>query len=188
VNLPGVVRLVRLKSTVSTQNKARKLAEAGAPSGTLVWADRQTRGRGRLARRWTSGPGGLYVTLLIRPKIGPQKLAALSLKIGRIAAKSVRLQTGLAVKIKLPNDVLARGKGTGKNAPYKKVCGILMEASGCAHEIDWVIIGIGVNVSNKIPASLAQAASLSELAGKKFTRAEILTRLLSDLKSGLKTG
>ena len=71
MKLAGVRRLVRLDETGSTQTVARRLADEGAPDGTLVWAKRQTKGKGRMGRRWRSAPGGLYVSWLIRPASRP---------------------------------------------------------------------------------------------------------------------
>ncbi|MEK7383192.1 MAG: biotin--[acetyl-CoA-carboxylase] ligase, partial [Elusimicrobiota bacterium] len=79
MKLTGVSRLVRLRSVSSTQTVARRLAEQGAADGTLVWSLRQTAGRGRMRRRWRSGPGGLYVSWLLRPKFSPTRLADFSL-------------------------------------------------------------------------------------------------------------
>ncbi len=201
--LPGIVRVKRFKTTVSTQNAARRLAEKGAPAWSVVWADRQTGGRGRMDRRWSSGVGGLYFSLILRPKLKPERLAALSLRAGRICAGALRKVSGLAVRIKPPNDVLARPKGS--RGPYKKICGILIEASGrplttcgggtssrkrsvgCAPFVEWVIIGIGVNVSNRIPPSLPHAASLAGLSGAAFTEEEVLKAVLRPLRAELKS-
>ncbi len=81
---------MRLKSVDSTQTEARRLAAAGAPDGTLVWADRQTAGRGRMDRRWKSAAGGLYVSWLLRPKFAPERLAELSLAVGEALAEALR--------------------------------------------------------------------------------------------------
>ncbi|MFH2204239.1 MAG: biotin--[acetyl-CoA-carboxylase] ligase [Elusimicrobiota bacterium] len=181
---PGIVDVKRLKTTVSTQNLARRLAEKDAPAWTLVWADRQSRGRGRLQRHWSSGGGGLYFSVILRPKLKPEKLAQLSLKCGRICAKALRAVTKLNIRIKPPNDILARA--TEGPAVYKKICGILIEASGCVHAVDWVVIGIGVNVENHIPPSLPQAASIRELSGRRIKREAILDALLQALRTSLK--
>ncbi|MDE2292617.1 MAG: biotin--[acetyl-CoA-carboxylase] ligase [Elusimicrobia bacterium] len=171
---PGVVRLVRKKTLASTQTLARELADKGAPAWTLVWADRQSHGRGRMDRRWASGAGGLYVSLVLRPRIRPTHLARMSLQAGQAAAEAVAEASGLQTRIEMPNDVLARAPG----GEYKKVCGILIEAAGDSRHIDWVVVGVGVNVNNKVPASLPQAASLAALGGRAYEVEPFLNALL----------
>src|SRR2546430_15855128 len=90
MKLPGVTRLVRLPTVDSTQAVARRLADEGAPDGTLVWALEQTAGKGRMGRRWRSAPGGLYASWLLRPKFSPDRLAELSLACGQALAEAMR--------------------------------------------------------------------------------------------------
>ncbi|MBI5596487.1 MAG: biotin--[acetyl-CoA-carboxylase] ligase [Elusimicrobia bacterium] len=171
---PGIARLVRKKVVGSTQTLARELADKDAPAWTLVWADKQSHGRGRMDRRWASGPGGLYVSLVLRPRIRPTHLARFSLQAGQAAAETVAEATGLATRIEMPNDVLARAK----DGTHKKVCGILIEAAGDSRHIDWVVVGVGINVNNKVPKSLPNAASVKELSGKEFPLEAVLAALL----------
>lgn len=177
--LPGVSQLLRLEETDSTQAVARFLAEQGAPHGTVVWADRQTAGRGRLKRRWQSGPGGLYVSVILRPNIAPSRLARLSLASAAAAAKAVSRLTGLKTMVKAPNDVYAEGS----RGP-RKVCGILAEASGGSRKVDWVVLGVGVNVNNAV-RGLPNAASLKALTGRSWAVEKVLSRLLRELFSRL---
>lgn len=178
------MKVLRLKSAVSTQTRARRMADAGAAAWTAIRADRQTRGRGRMDRRWSSGAGGLYFSLVLRPRISPRRLAALSVKIGKICSKTLGRLSGLKTRVKLPNDVLAAAPGSRE---YRKVCGVLIEASGCAHETEWVIVGIGVNVANRIPDSLPHASSLALLSREKFDLDAVFAALVKALKSGLKS-
>ncbi|MBI2363351.1 MAG: biotin--[acetyl-CoA-carboxylase] ligase [Elusimicrobia bacterium] len=171
---PGITRLVRKKAVGSTQTLARELADKDAPAWTLVWADKQSHGRGRMDRRWASGPGGLYVSLILRPRIRPTHLARFSLQAGQAAAEAVAEATGLATRIEMPNDVLARAK----DGTHKKVCGILIEAAGDSRHIDWVVVGVGINVNNKVPKSLPNAASVKELSGKEVPIEAVLAALL----------
>lgn len=179
-SLPGVTQLLRLAKTDSTQAVARFLAEQGAPHGTLVWADRQSAGRGRLKRRWSSGPGGLYVSLVLRPDIAPARLAALSVAAAAAAARAIAGVTGLRTAVKPPNDVYAESP----RGP-RKVCGILAEASGGARHVDWVVLGVGVNVNNALPG-LPRAASLKGLTGRRWNLETILSRLLRELAVGMR--
>ena len=174
----GVAQLIHLTKTASTQALARRMAEKGEPEWTLVWADRQTKGQGRMGRRWESGPGGLYVSIILRPKVAPKRLAELSLAAADAVAKAVNEAADLKTAVKPPNDVLAEAPGP----VMKKICGILIEASGGARQVDWVVIGIGVNVNNRIPKSLPDAASLRGLTGREFEVASILRKVLSNLQ------
>lgn len=156
-------RLVRLDETASTNDDARRLAGEGAPQGTLVWADRQSAGRGRRGRRWDSPPGNLYMSLLLRPTVPLTQagqvgfLAALS-----IAETAAELLPNRAVACKWPNDVLIDGK---------KTAGLLLESEAKADgTADWLVLGLGVNVAShpegvEFPAtSLAAQGSGADVA------------------------
>ncbi|HAH06634.1 MAG TPA: biotin--[acetyl-CoA-carboxylase] ligase [Elusimicrobia bacterium] len=171
----------RYKKLPSTQDLARKLAEDGAPPWTIVLAREQTKGRGRMERRWFSGPGGLYFSIVLRPKIAPESLAKLSPAVGEACARALCRATGLETTVKPPNDVLARARG----GTFKKVCGILLEASSGSKTVYWLVAGVGVNVSNRLPKSLPEAASLSALAGKRLSASKVLAALLDELRNVL---
>lgn len=171
MNLPGVSQVLHLDETDSTQTVARFLAEQGAPHGTLVWADRQTAGRGRMSRKWDSAPGGLYFSLILRPSFPPSRLADLSLLTAEAAAATLSKQAGIETAVKPPNDVYAVANGKAR-----KVCGILAEASGGSRRVDWVVVGVGINVNNKV--KFAGAASLKGLTGRSWDAAEVLRRFL----------
>ncbi len=106
-SLPGVSQLVRLTETDSTQTVARFLAEQGAPQGTLIWADKQTCGRGRLSRRWDSRPGGLYFSLILRPSFSHFRLPALSLETAQAVGHVLKTLSGRQHAVKPPHDVMA---------------------------------------------------------------------------------
>ena len=169
--LAGVSQLLRLEVTDSTQTVAKFLAQQGAAEGTLVWADRQTAGRGRLERRWDSRPGGLYVSLILRPGVAPKKLAGLSLTAAEACAKALASLADVETRVKRPNDVLAFRNGAGG-----KVCGILIEASGGLKRVDWTVVGIGVNVNNR-PA-LPGSTSLGALTGRRWDTEKVLRAVL----------
>ncbi|MFC1679511.1 biotin--[acetyl-CoA-carboxylase] ligase [Elusimicrobiota bacterium] len=177
--MKGIRRLVHLRRTVSTQTYARRLADRGAEAWTVVRADRQTRGRGRMERRWSSGAGGLFFSVILRPRMKPSRLPRMSLQAGRACAAALRSATGLDIRIKPPNDILAR---RARDEPFRKVCGILIEASGTSREIHWVVVGIGVNVSNRIPRLLPHAASLASLTGRRPCPEAILRKLVRELR------
>lgn len=175
-------RLVRLAEADSTQLVARRLAEAGAPDGTLVWALRQSAGRGRMGRRWRSAPGGLYVSWLIRPRFSPTRLADFSLACGAAAAAALRGLGDVECAVKPPNDVLARG-ADGK---WRKLCGILCEASGDASSLHWLVVGVGVNVDNEPP--LKRATSLKALTGRTAGLEPVLRALMRRLARARRAG
>ena len=175
MKLPGVAQLIHLKAADSTQAVARLLAEEGAPHGSLVWADQQTSGRGRLDRRWASGPGGLYFSLLLRPDGSPRDLVKVNLAAAQAAVQTL-LACGVKARIKPPNDVIgSSGRRSGK------VCGILAEASGGAHRVDWMILGVGINVNNDVRA-IPKAASLKSLTGRAWSKAHVLRLFLENFK------
>lgn len=181
--LPGVRHVLHLERAPSTQVLARRMAEEGAPAGTLVRADRQTRGHGRMGNRWSSGLGGLYFSLILRPGIRPAALADLSLATAAACAAALARVTRLKTAVKLPNDIFAYDK-SGRPPP-RKVCGILIQASGDTKKVDWMVIGVGVNVNNRVPPSLTAAASLRGLAGRSFPMEKVLMELLRDMRAKL---
>ncbi|UYN97926.1 MAG: biotin--[acetyl-CoA-carboxylase] ligase [Enhydrobacter sp.] len=125
-----------MDSVGSTNDEAARLAEQGAPEGTLVWARRQTGGRGRRGRIWVSPPGNLYSSTVVRPRCA----AARAAELGFVAALAVAdlVPAGRDVRLKWPNDVLVGGG---------KLAGILPESSiGHGGEVEYVVLGIGVNV------------------------------------------
>lgn len=181
MKLPGVRRLVRFANVDSTQNAARRLAEKGAPDGTLVWALSQSAGKGRMGRKWRSAPGGLYASWLLRPKFPPERLAELSMACGEALAAALR-EFGAATSVKPPNDVYALcADGNGR-----KIVGILCEASGSGERLDWLIIGFGVNVDNETP--LKRSVSLRVLAGRPVGVERVLKAAMSHLDNARQAG
>ena len=149
----------------STNDLARQLAEEGVPSGTLVWALRQIAGRGRRGRHWMEGQGNLFCSLLIRPNLAASEAAKLSFVAALAVQYAVKELTGgtLEVMCKWPNDVLVG---------HDKLCGILLESSGQSRP-DWVVIGVGVNVTEAPNLPGTAVVSLSEL-GYNLPVAEVL--------------
>jgi BirA family biotin operon repressor/biotin-[acetyl-CoA-carboxylase] ligase len=147
---------------------AHSAAAVGAPGGTIVIADRQAAGRGRNGRRWASEAGqGIWMTIIERPN-DPRALDVLSVRVGLKSARALDRYTASPVGLKWPNDLFV---GDGKLA------GILIEARWRASRIDWVAIGIGVNV--RVPTGVASAASL--VSGT--TRLNVLAELVPAVRS-----
>ena len=130
------------KETGSTNTDCKQLAAQGEPHGTLAVAETQLSGRGRRGRGWESPAGeSIYMSLLCRPDFSPDKASMLTLVMGVAVAEGVERYTGLAAKIKWPNDIVVNGK---------KICGILteMEMGLETKEIQYLVIGVGINVNN----------------------------------------
>jgi len=150
----------------STNRWAMKLAQKGAAEGTVVFADSQTSGKGRLQRVWQSPPGcNLYASLLLRPAIAPMDAARITLTAGVAVAEMISIICSEGVGLKWPNDVLIRGR---------KVCGILTEMKTTGPDLDAVVVGIGLNVNIAVedfdPTHRHTATSLREETGRSFRR------------------
>jgi BirA family biotin operon repressor/biotin-[acetyl-CoA-carboxylase] ligase len=159
----------------STNDVAAGLAAAGAAEGTTVVAAAQTAGRGRRGRAWWSPPGaGIYLSVILRPPLPVPTLVTLA--SGVAVADAIRRATGLAAELKWPNDI-----GTGR--PWRKVGGLLAEASSTAHGLEWVVLGIGVNVrAAAVPPALAARATALELElGRPVDQARLLVEMLVEL-------
>lgn len=164
--------------TDSTNIQARNLGEAGASHGTLVVADRQSAGRGRRGRGWVSQGGeDIFMSLLLRPKIQPVNASMLTLVMGLSVARACQellkeMGCKESVGIKWPNDLVLNGR---------KVCGILTEMSAGMEAIDFVVIGVGINVNRTdFPSDLQEtAASLCMAAGTWLDRAELIARVMA---------
>jgi BirA family biotin operon repressor/biotin-[acetyl-CoA-carboxylase] ligase len=163
-----------LEKVDSTQNSLRRIAEGGEREGTIVIAMEQTYGKGRLGREWLSPKGGLWFSLLLRPKLPPTELHKLTLLFGLAVAKSFE-RLGLDPRLRWPNDVLIGGR---------KVCGILMEVSAEPERINYVLVGIGVNVNFSILLLggdlSARSATLMDALGRKVDRALLLASILGE--------
>jgi BirA family biotin operon repressor/biotin-[acetyl-CoA-carboxylase] ligase len=138
--LPEGFRLHRYETLGSTNDEAKALARAGARQGTLVWASEQTAGRGRRGRTWLSPPGNLYLSLVLRPDGAPARAAQLGFVAALGLGDALAALAGPALKLryKWPNDILAKGK---------KLSGILLESeTATSDRVDFVVVGIGVNI------------------------------------------
>jgi len=169
----------------STNSYAMRQADAGAPDGSVYFADEQTGGRGRGAHTWESAVGaGLYVSVLLRPQLAPTDALWLSLAAGLAVQNAVRQVTSLEADLRWPNDLLL-----GK----KKFCGILTELNAenpqrradAATRVRYAVVGIGINVHQAgFPAELRGiATSLQIETGREWPRQELLAALLQSLEN-----
>ncbi|HEX9078613.1 MAG TPA: biotin--[acetyl-CoA-carboxylase] ligase [Desulfuromonadaceae bacterium] len=170
-------RLVCLKETGSTNSDAFRLAEKGAPEGTVVVADAQSGGKGRRGRAWSSPAGvNLYCSVVLRPMIMPHEAPQLTFLSAVAVARAIELVTGRAPEIKWPNDVLMGGR---------KVAGLLNEMSAETDAINFVVLGAGVNLNMaeaQFPHDLRHpATSLFLESGQRIDRAGFAVALLKEL-------
>jgi len=161
-------RVELLHTTTSTLDDAHRLASTGAPSGTLILANEQTAGRGREGKSWQSSAGaGLWLTLIERPK-DTSGLGVLSLRVGLVAAEALDRFAAEPIRLKWPNDLyIDRGK----------VAGILVEARWRQSVVEWVAIGLGVNV--RVPDNVDSSAGLEP----GTDRLDVLTELIPGLRA-----
>jgi BirA family biotin operon repressor/biotin-[acetyl-CoA-carboxylase] ligase len=170
-------RLICFRETESTNMVAFRLAEEGADEGTVVVAEGQYHGRGRLGRRWESPPGvNLYCSLILRPPILPTQAPQLTFLSAVAVARAIAVTTSLQPVIKWPNDVLV-GEG--------KVAGLLNEMSAETEKVHFIVLGIGVNINmrrDQFPDDLRHpATSLALESGHEVSRLEFTRALLAAL-------
>ena len=165
------------ESTTSTNDVVEKLARDGVKEGVVVFAEAQTRGRGRLGRKWISPAGkGLWFSVLLRPSLPPQALTQVTVASATALRRAIESQTGLKAEIKWPNDILIGGR---------KVAGVLTELSAELDQVKYAILGIGVDVNlspGDFPSELKKlATSLKAEAGRLIPRAELAVAALTEL-------
>ena len=170
-DLPAWEPLVHhAQETSTTMDLARELARAGCPDFTIVVAERQTAGRGRLKRQWFSPEGGLFFTIVLRPTLPPQLVYRYNFAAALDMAHAVRDVTGVEVRTKWPNDLLV---------DEDKVCGMLSEMETEADMVSFLNMGLGLNVNNDPPPEVERATSIRRALGKKVPRAALLDAFLS---------
>ena len=173
---PRTRSIRHLPSVDSTNERALAWAADGAPDGSVIAADEQTAGRGRRGRRWHSPEGGLYLSYIVRPIDTLPRPSLLTLAAGVAAARAILQVTGLRVRLKWPNDLLMP-------AEPLKVAGILAEGSSVGSQVEFVVIGIGINVSlASVPPELRAIASSLELElGRAVDRRALQDALVAAL-------
>jgi len=163
----------------STNEWAKKLATYKAQEGTVVIAETQTRGRGRLDREWISPAGGLWFSIVLRPKLRPTEAVKLTFVAGLAVAEVLSETFDLKVETKWPNDVLVKGR---------KVCGILTEMNTTGDNVNFVVVGVGVNANFDVEKVFSEnlkkvATSLENELGQNVRLEELFKRLLEKVEN-----
>ncbi len=167
-------RVIYYPSLTSTMEVAKREAQQGAAEGTVVLADEQTAGKGRLKRLWLSPVGNIALSIILYPSLS--YLPSLIMLASLAVVHSIEAATGLKSQIKWPNDVLINGR---------KVCGILMESDVQGNTMNYTIIGIGINVNLRLadfPEILPIATSLSDELGRDVSRLSVIRHLLVEIE------
>ncbi len=170
--------IIKLGTVDSTNAYAMDLAEKGAEHGTVVIAENQTKGRGRLGRTWVSPPGGnIYMSVILRPSIQLAEGTLLTIMAGVACCRALRNGTGIQVEIKWPNDLMVSGRKAG---------GILTEIKANAGNIVFAVMGIGINVNTSLedfPSDVKETAtSLRNEAAKEYPRDILVAGILGELE------
>ncbi len=171
-------RLLHFRVLTSTNTYAKERGVKGEQEGLVVLADTQTAGVGRLARSWHSPLGGLYFSILLRPvMLTPTETQLITLAAGVAVAKVLQQAHGLHATLKWPNDVFLEGR---------KIAGILTEQSLVGNQVDFVVVGVGVNVNNitsEFPADLkSSVTSLQEALGRPTELPRLFGYLIGQLE------
>jgi len=171
-------RIIRLSEVDSTNTYASKLAVDGEPEGTVVIAEHQTAGRGRLGRKWVSPPGlNIYASIILRPKVPPRDAPLITFVAAVALARTVRELYKLDAGIKWPNDLLINGR---------KSAGILTEMSAEPELVRHIILGFGINVNmsrDDFPEEIKDLSTSVMLElGRKVNRAELMRRFLEEIE------
>lgn len=166
-------RIYAYDTTDSTMDVAQRLAAAGEPEGSVVFAEGQGKGRGRMGRAWISPKGkGIYCSLILRPPLQLTEISKITLMAAVAVARAVEAATGLKPEIKWPNDLLIGGK---------KLAGILTELNAELNRVNYVVLGIGMNVNTPADKLPATGTSLLQEMGEKVNRLELARQLLAQL-------
>jgi len=167
-------KLIYNAELASTMDAAKELARKGCSDFTTVIAGRQTNGRGRLGRQWSSEKGGLYFTMVLRPDLPPVLSFRVSFLASLTLAGILNEMFGIDVRVKWPNDLLV---------DECKICGMLAELEAEADRVTFINIGIGLNVNNNPPPVEPAATSLRAILGRRVLQKEILSRFLDSFEA-----
>jgi BirA family biotin operon repressor/biotin-[acetyl-CoA-carboxylase] ligase len=160
---------------ISSTNEKAKNAAPNSEDGTVILAEIQTNGRGRLSRSWASPTGGIWMSLILKPKMPLARVYQINMAVSVAISKSIQALYGLEAGIKWPNDILI---------DERKVCGILMEVSAEVDSLDYAVIGIGINVNVDVSIFPDEwkSTSISYLLGESVSRIELIQKILQEIE------
>ena len=166
-------KIIYFEKALSTNEIAKKLIEKKEKEGTVVVSEIQIKGRGRKNRTWSSPKKGLWFSIILYPKIPPERGMLITMIFSVAITQAIQEVTGIKCLIKWPNDLLIDGK---------KVCGILTELDAEIDQINHAVVGIGINVNNKIESNLKDVAiSLKEKIDDDVSRVKLMKSILKKL-------
>jgi BirA family biotin operon repressor/biotin-[acetyl-CoA-carboxylase] ligase len=166
--------IIYYETVTSTMDEASRLGLEGKSEGTIVCAETQTKGRGRLGRLWISPKGkGIYFSVILRPRVLLSEASCLTLVFAVAVCQAIRIVTGVEAKIKWPNDILVG---------QKKVAGILTELNAELDRIHFIILGVGINISGEMSSLLTDATYLDKEATPKVSRVLLLQEILRQME------
>ncbi|KJJ85218.1 biotin operon repressor/biotin--[acetyl-CoA-carboxylase] synthetase [Candidatus Omnitrophus magneticus] len=167
----------------STNDKAYELAENGAKEGTIIVAETQSGGKARLERKWISPLGGIYMSIILRPVVNIEEIPAVTLVSALSVSKTITSLYNLKAEIKWPNDIFINSQ---------KICGILAEMKGHVDKVDFVILGIGININtaiNDLPPNSTSIKTLTKnIANRVIFAREFLKQFESDYTQFINEG
>ncbi len=170
----GKKEVYHYETTDSTNNRAYELAEQGEPEGTVVVAESQTHGKGRIGRKWVSPKGGgIYMSLILRPDVEIDEVPSVTLVAAVAITRAIKNIIGINARIKWPNDIFYS---------EKKVCGILTEIKAQPGRVDFLILGVGINVNTTVGKLPAGSTSLKHETGYPINRAQLMRCILEELE------
>ncbi len=168
-------RDLRIVAEVDSTNAAAIALAGKCQSGTVVLAETQTNGRGRLSRPWASPPGGIWMSIILKPEIPLSEVYQINMAASVALCRAIGSYLGLDMGIKWPNDLLIG---------EQKVCGILMEVGAQLDRLDYAVVGLGINANNsssEFPAEW-RSTSLSLASGREIDRCDLICRILGSME------
>ena len=181
-------KVIYLPTAGSTNDVVKALAAQGAEEGTVVVADEQTAGRGRMGRRWLAPPGTcLLCSILLRPQLPLIRANRLTMLCSLAAADAIEQVAGLRTALKWPNDLIVESRITNhESRGWKKLSGVLTETGVTGKQLEFVVVGIGINVNvppETLPALAPDATSILAETGREADRVALLTALLAGVEA-----
>ena len=165
--------LTKYKRVASTNDTAKVLANHGAREWTVVVAEIQTRGRGRSGKRWQSHKGGLWFSVILRPKISPGSIAMLQFFASNATRRAIKEETGIEAGTKWPNDIILE---------KRKLAGLLVESKSKGNQVSFVILGIGLNVNQSQRTLPEGATSIYATSREKHDVEQLMNRIIGNME------